>query len=167
MHMDVWVAVVGLVGVVGAAAISRWPALTSEGRLRESIARDVALWRELPQGSARDDFAVHIAERVQALQGKRGEESDKLQTAWAVATSVMAVAYVLILAASGIGGSPHWLDSVVFLLQIVGIATALGGFVIAGVALWLSVKAGFVLLKARWAGGAASTQPAAAGSQAP
>lgn len=131
MVMDVWVAVVGLAGVLGAAIVSRWPAMTSDGRLRESIARDVALWSALPPGRGRDEFAEHIAERTQRLREKRTDEGDIGQRAWVASLSLLGVAYLLFAAGSSIGSNEDWVTTFAvptllfsFGLSAVGLAAA-------------------------------------------
>lgn len=109
--VDVWVAVVGLAGVIGAALVSRWPAMTAEGRLRESIARDAALWSTLPPGRGRDEFAQHIAERTQELRAKRADEGDVGQRAWVAATSLFGLAYLFLAGAASFGSDEDWISA--------------------------------------------------------
>ncbi|WP_282946987.1 hypothetical protein [Cellulomonas endometrii] len=129
--MEIWVASLGLIGVVGTALISRWPALSGDGRLRDSIARDTALWEKLPPGKGRDDFADHIANRAKSLQERRTAERDRQQETWAAATTAMVIAYILLVAASAIEGSRVWLESVVALLYVFGGVAAVVGVLLA------------------------------------
>ena len=151
--MEIWVALLGLIGVVGTALISRWPALGRDGRLLDSITRDTALWEKLPPGKGRDDFAEHIAHRAKTLQERRTAERDRLQDAWAGATTAMVIAYVLLVAAAAIEGSPAWRDAIVTLLYVFGIIATLVGFILAIVAVappvWKVVKAWVVWIRRR------------------
>lgn len=130
--MDVWVAVVGLAGVIGAAIVSRWPAMSAEGRLRESIARDAALWSNLPPGRGRDEFAEHIAERTQALQRKRTQEADLAERAFVGGTTMFGLAFVFLASASALQSDGDWVATVVLpLLLIFGALAVLMAVVLA------------------------------------
>lgn len=85
--------------------------MTVEGRLRESIARDAALWSTLPPGRGRDEFAEHIAERTQELRAKRAEEGDFGQRAWVAATSLFAVGYVFLAGAASFSPDEDWITA--------------------------------------------------------
>lgn len=72
--------------------------------MRESIARDAALWSNLPPGPGRDEFAEHIALRTQELQAKRTQAADLVQQTLVGATSMFGVAYVFIAGSTAFGG---------------------------------------------------------------
>lgn len=155
MDMDVWVAVVGLAGVLGAAIVSRWPAMTAEARLRESIARDAALWSNLPPGRGRDEFAEHIAERTQQLRAKRADEGDLGQRAWVASLSLLGIAYVLFATGSSIGSDESWITTfaVPTLLLSFGLAAVVlaAGFAVGAFVIWsvLGVRSGRAWLERR------------------
>lgn len=112
-------AVVGLAGVIGAAIVSRWPAMSAEGRLRESIARDAALWLNLPPGRGRDEFAEHIAERTQELQRKRTQEADLAERAFVGGTTMFGLAFVFLASASALQSDGDWIATVVVPLLLI------------------------------------------------
>lgn len=108
--------------------------------MRESIARDTALWANLPPGRGRDEFAEHIAERTQQLQAKRADEGDIPQRMWVAATSLLGLAYLLLAGASALSPERDWVTAfnLPTLLSSLGLAAAFLAVValVAALGLW-------------------------------
>lgn len=137
--VDLWIAVVGLIAALGAALIARAPAFSPDARRRTSITRDVEMWKQLPEGPGRDAFAEHIAQRVVDLT-KRRSRTENSEQVGLLATAILLVGWILLLASSAITGSTDWIDQVSLLLGTFGAILALAGFLLGAIGAGMAVS---------------------------
>ena len=72
--MDIWVAMVGFLSAVAVAALTQIPGLTTDDRRRASIAKDVELWKALPEGAARDGLREQVEAAAHDLVASRSRD---------------------------------------------------------------------------------------------
>jgi hypothetical protein len=131
--VDIWIAVIGLVGVLGAAALGRWPIPSADARRRQSVVDDVALLKELPaESAARAEWSEHVDARLRELIETRKGAPDL--TAFGLGVLALLVGgWLVSLAGLALQGSTEWVSSIATMLVVIGTSAVVAGSAVAAI----------------------------------
>jgi len=104
--MDLWIAVLGLIGVTLTAVMAHLPRLTADVRTQERIARDLKLLETPRPGRASEELAKHVDESVLNLLETRESKAREEVANFALGSSL--VGFALLLAIAMLPRGENW-----------------------------------------------------------